>query len=91
MEIRGSVGNCNGVKFVIHSNESNHSIPHVHAEYGEYGISIAIMDGTILAGNLPQRNQRTAVDWVIKHRDELLGKWNTLSIHGISKLTKSML
>jgi hypothetical protein len=37
-EIRGRVGEDNSVVFKIKSNEQNHALPHVHAEYAEYSI-----------------------------------------------------
>ena len=30
-----------------------HSMPHIHAEYDEHEVSIAIEDGTVLSGSLP--------------------------------------
>ena len=29
-----------------------HSMPHIHAEYGEHVVSIAIEDGSVLGGGL---------------------------------------
>jgi hypothetical protein len=37
--------------YEVRSNESNHSIPHIHAQYGEYQVSIEIKTGKILVGN----------------------------------------
>ena len=34
--------------------DKKHQCPHIHAEYGEYQASIAIDDGSVLAGSLPQ-------------------------------------
>ena len=53
-EIRRRVGKINGITFEVRSQEQNHSIPHVHASYGEYSVSIAIEDGRIMSGNLPK-------------------------------------
>ncbi len=33
--------------------DKKHACPHIHAEYGEFSSTIAIEDGTILAGRLP--------------------------------------
>ena len=66
-EIRGTVGNVNGVYFHIRTNEQNHVLPHIHAKYGEYWISIEINSGKILDGNLPNKQQKKAVEWLIKY------------------------
>ena len=90
-EIRGRVGSEKGVKFIVHSIEQNHVVPHVHAEYGEYQISIAIEDQRILAGNLPNKQQKIAQQWVKEHREDLLSKWSTVAISAISSMTRSLL
>lgn len=68
-KIRGTVGNVNGVYFHVRTNEQNHVLPHIHAKYGEYWISIEINSGKILDGNLPNKQQKKAVEW-----DRLDGK-----------------
>lgn len=88
-EIRQRIGEEKGISFVIRSNEQNHSTPHVHAIYGDYQVSIRISDAEILAGNLPKKNQRTAQDWVRKHREQLLGDWSSFAISTVSIMTKS--
>ena len=65
IEIRGRVGYKNGITFVIRTDEKKHHILHVHATYGKYNISIEIETGKVLAGNLPTKNQRLAVEWVV--------------------------
>ena len=89
MEIRERVGIIRGIKFEVRSREQNHSIPHIHASYDKYEISIAILDGTILAGNLPKKQQKIAEEWVNAHTGELLGKWNSFAISATSITTKS--
>ncbi len=89
LEIRGLIEKVDGIRFFVHSNEKNHSIPHIHAEYGEYSISIRIDNGEVLAGNLPKKNQKFAQKWVLEHQDELNGIWKDQVIDAISHLTKS--
>lgn len=90
-EIRVKVGRENGVVFEIRTNEKNHSLPHVHAAYGEYSISIDIVSGKVLAGRLPKKKQKTAVDWVLAHKDKLLGDWKNIAISGVSTMTETRL
>ncbi len=90
-DIRGYVGNCNGIKFEIRTKETNHALPHVHAEYAEFNISIEIATGKILAGNLPRKNEKMAVDWVLANKEKLLNEWSNIAISATSNLTKTRL
>lgn len=89
MEIRERVGEIRGIKFEIRTKEGNHIIPHIHAAYDKYNVSIEIETGKILAGNLPRPQQKIASDWVVRNRENLLGKWNSISFAATSVLTKS--
>ena len=90
-EIRGRVGDINGITFCVRTNEQNHTIPHVHAKYGDYNISIEIATGKVLAGNLPKKNQKVAVEWVLKNKDKLLVDWRDIAISAKTTMTKSKL
>ena len=89
LETRARVGEVKGIVFQVRTNEKNHSIPHVHAKYGEYEISISIDTGEVLAGNLPPKNQKIAQDWVLKHKSQLMTEWQDLAISAIAPLTVS--
>ena len=89
IEIRERVATVRVIKFEVRSREQNHTLPHVHASYDNYSISIAIPDGEVLAGNLPKSQQRLAVNWVRSHAAELLGKWDSITISATSMTTKS--
>lgn len=88
-EIRALIDKVDGIKFIVHSDEKNHSIPHIHAEYGEYAVSIRIDTGEVLAGNLPKKNQKIAQQWVLEHQSELKGIWKDKVISAVSHLTQS--
>ena len=91
VEIRGRVGYTNGISFVIRTDEKKHHIPHVHAAYGKYNISIEIETGKVLAGNLPTKNQRLAVEWVVANKVQLLNDWKSSAISATSRMTTSMI
>ena len=55
--------------------DKKHSCPHIHAEYGEHQASIAIDDGSVLAGSLPQAKMKLVQAWVEIHRENLLADW----------------
>lgn len=90
-EIRGRVGITNGIVFSVRTNEQNHTLPHVHAQYGDYYISIGIDTGNVLAGNLPKKNQKIAIAWVLNNKDKLLNDWRDIAISATSSMTKSRL
>lgn len=58
-----------------------HNLPHIHVRYGEFGASLAIETGEILAGNFPNRQLKLVQAWIEIHRDELLANW-TLALEG---------
>lgn len=49
--------------------------PHFHAYYGEHEALISILDGSYLAGNLPRRSERLALQWLELNRAALLENW----------------
>ncbi|MBR3781379.1 MAG: DUF4160 domain-containing protein [Clostridia bacterium] len=87
--IRGRIGKVNGISFIVHTNEKNHTLPHIHAVYGEYNISIEISTGKVLDGNLPRKNQKIAIAWVLKNKENLLNTWSTTAISAKAELTIS--
>ena len=59
----------------IRIREHNHSLPHVHAHFGKYSISIA-SNGRILSGNLHDRKKnQQAIEWVLKNSDFIESEW----------------
>jgi hypothetical protein len=58
-----------------------HHTPHIHADYqGQVGV-YSILDGTLLAGELPLNKQKLVVAWIEIHREDLLADWN-LAVNG---------
>jgi len=52
-----------------------HSMPHIHAEYGEQAASIAIEDGSVLGGSLPPGKMKLVQAWIEIHKEDLLANW----------------
>ena len=61
--------------------DKKHHCPHLHAEYGDHHATLAISDGTILAGNLPAAKMKLVQAWMEIHRDDLLADWK-LAVNG---------
>ena len=55
-------------------NTNEHNPPHFHATYQGYN-AVYNMDGELLEGEMPRRQQKLIVAWAELHRDELLANW----------------
>ena len=49
--------------------------PHFHVRYAEFVAQISILDGTLLAGDLPTRAYHLVLEWLALHRAELQENW----------------
>ena len=52
-----------------------HGLPHFHAVYAEYGISVEVESG-IVYGIFPTRALRHVLEWAALHKAELLANWD---------------
>ena len=52
-----------------------HNPPHFHATYGEFEITVGILDG-IVSGKFPKRALRLVLEWLEQHQAELLEDWH---------------
>ena len=66
---------------MFYFDNKKHHRPHIHAQYGEHEVVIAIDDGEVLEGNLPKAKRRLVHAWIEIHRDELLADWK-LALEG---------
>jgi hypothetical protein len=57
----------------------DHAPPHFHARYAGEEAVIAIADGTVLRGELPDRALRLVREWLEAHRRELDENWRLAS------------
>jgi hypothetical protein len=57
----------------------NHGRPHLHCSIGhlKHAASVAIDDGTVLAGKLTKLQERVIRDWVVRNRLSLINLWKT--------------
>ncbi|MBF0407609.1 MAG: DUF4160 domain-containing protein [Candidatus Riflebacteria bacterium] len=61
-------------------NEQHHT-PHIHVRYQGKKAAVSIEDGSVLAGDFPQRQLRMVQVWIDIHKDELLANWE-LAVNG---------
>lgn len=55
-----------------------HNKPHIHAIYGDAEIIVTI-DGEVLEGVFPVKQQKLLMAWIAIHEDELRANWQMLS------------
>jgi len=56
---------------VIRFYHRDHGPPHVHAEYGDYEVTLEIETG-IISGRFPRRAMTALLEWYAMHEQELL-------------------
>ena len=73
---RDTVERTHGIRFEIRPKENGHNVPHCHALYQGQEISISLLDGEVIAGNIPKQQQRFAVNWVKHNLPVLQSCWD---------------
>ena len=73
---RDTVEHTHGIRFEIRPKENGHNVPHCHALYQGQEISISLLDGEVIAGNIPKQKQRFATDWVKRNLSVLQSCWD---------------
>jgi hypothetical protein len=55
--------------------------PHIHVRYQEHEVIVAIPDGEVLEGNIPNSRMKLFQAWIELHKDELVADWE-LAVSG---------
>ena len=71
------VGEFKGIVFEIRTKEQGHNMPHCHVSYAGKEVSVSLTDFSILAGNIPPKQQKMASDWVQMHIEVLRMYWDS--------------
>lgn len=61
--------------------DERHHVPHVHAKFQGRDASVSIIDGEVLAGEIPLAKLRLVQAWIEIHREALLADWE-LAVNG---------
>ena len=64
--------------YMFKEKNSPHHKPHVHAVFHGDKMSIAV-DGEVLAGALPRKQQKLVEAWVALREDEIMASWIALN------------
>ena len=59
----------------FHDTDKHHT-PHLHAEYQGQVAVYSILDGSILAGDLPPTKHKLVVAWIEIHQEDLMANWS---------------
>jgi hypothetical protein len=65
------------IRMFIEVSEQHHT-PHFHAYYQEHVAVYSISPVSLIAGSLPQRQQRLVEAWAELHQSELVADWGLL-------------
>ncbi|HYG33875.1 MAG TPA: DUF4160 domain-containing protein [Clostridia bacterium] len=65
------------IRMFVEPSERHHAA-HFHAYYQEHVAVVSITPVQVIAGSLPQRQQRLVEAWAELHQDELLADWQLL-------------
>ena len=74
-----SISHFYGLVIWLYWNEdkSQHHLPHIHAEYGDYE-AVYDFDGKMIEGSMPLNKKKLVVAWIAIHVDELQANWTLL-------------
>jgi hypothetical protein len=59
---------------IIYMNWGDHPLPHFHARYSGYEITVEIETG-VVRGEFPKRAMRAVLEWLDLHQPELMQDW----------------
>lgn len=79
--LQGDVWREGQIRYYMQSSEAgSHNTPHVHVNIAHTAsASISIIDGTILAGKIPQKYKSEITQKVRRNREYLIQCWNTMT------------
>ena len=75
-----------GIYVMMHLKDKEHNPPHVHAFYGEHAATFYISSGDIFEGDFPVRAKRMVKEFILAHKEELLGMWESGSYYKLKGL-----
>jgi hypothetical protein len=69
------------VIYLYFFDNEKHKLPHIHARYQGHEAVFSIGEGSMLTGDLPNRQVRLVQAWIEIHRDSLIADWD-LAVNG---------
>jgi len=69
------------IVYMYFMDNKQHQIPHIHAKYQDNEVVVAIPNGEILEGSIPNSKMKLLQAWIELHKDELIANWQ-LAVSG---------
>jgi Domain of unknown function (DUF4160) len=69
------------VIYLYFFDDERHKLPHIHAKYQNHDASFSILDGSILAGEIPEGKAKLVQAWIEIHHEALMADWD-LAVNG---------
>ncbi len=66
---------------MFYTDNKQHSVPHIHANYQGQNVVLSIPDGDVLAGSFPPGKLKVVQAWIEIRREDLLADWD-LAVNG---------
>jgi hypothetical protein len=60
---------------VVFMNYNDHPPPHFHARHADHEVVVEIASGIVI-GTFPPSARRMILNWMIRHKAELLDRWS---------------
>jgi hypothetical protein len=69
------------IVYMYFMDNKQHQMPHIHAKYQDNEVVVAIPNGEILEGSIPNSKMKLLQAWIELHKDELIANWQ-LAVSG---------
>ncbi len=69
------------IVYMYFMDNNQHKLPHIHVKYQEHEVIVAIPDGEVLDGSIPNSKMKLLQAWIELHKDELIANWE-LAVSG---------
>ena len=69
------------IVYMYFMDNRQHNRPHIHAKYQGQEVLVAIPDGEVLDGSIPNSKMKLLQAWIELHKDELVADWE-LTVSG---------
>ncbi len=63
------------IVYMYFMNNKQHKTPHIHVKYQEQEVIVAIPDGDVLEGSIPNSKMKLLQAWIELHKDERVADW----------------
>jgi hypothetical protein len=69
------------IVYMYFMDNKQHQMPHINAKYQDNEVVVAIPNGEILEGSIPNSKMKLLQAWIELHKDELIANWQ-LAVSG---------